>query len=58
MRLMTAERVFIKGYSQLISLIGDKDATTRRLLEDILSDEFAEHTPSSERKKIKLKQST
>src|SRR6218665_1738333 len=36
---LIAERVAIEAYSQLISLIGDKDSTTRRLLEDILSDE-------------------
>ena len=34
-----SERVAIEAYSQIISLIGDKDSTTRRLLEDILSDE-------------------
>ncbi len=36
---LIAERVAIESYSQLIALIGDKDSTTRRLLEDILSDE-------------------
>lgn len=36
---LEAERVAVEIYSQLISLIGDKDATTRRLLEDILADE-------------------
>ena len=36
---LVAERVAIEVYSQLITLIGDKDSTTRRLLEDILSDE-------------------
>lgn len=36
---LIAERVAIESYSQLITLIGDKDSTTRRLLEDILSDE-------------------
>ena len=36
---LIAERVSIECYSQLISLIGDKDSTTRRLLESILSDE-------------------
>lgn len=36
---LIAERVAIEAYSQIISLIGDKDSTTRRLLEDILSDE-------------------
>jgi bacterioferritin len=29
----------VETYSQIITLIGDKDPTTRRLLEDILSDE-------------------
>lgn len=36
---LVAERVAIESYSQMIALIGDKDSTTRRLLEDILSDE-------------------
>jgi bacterioferritin len=36
---LIAERVAIETYSQIITLIGDKDPTTRRLLEDILSDE-------------------
>ena len=36
---LIAERVAIEAYSQMIALIGDKDPTTRRLLEDILSDE-------------------
>ena len=36
---LVAERVAIEAYSQMITLIGDKDSTTRRLLEDILSDE-------------------
>jgi bacterioferritin len=36
---LIAERVAIETYSQIISLIGDKDSTTRRLLEDILRDE-------------------
>ena len=34
-----AERVAIESYSQLIALVGDQDSTTRRMLEDILSDE-------------------
>ncbi len=38
---LIAERVAIETYSQIIALIGDKDTTTRRLLEDILSDEQA-----------------
>lgn len=36
---LLAERVAIECYSQLITLIGDKDSTTRGLLEDILGDE-------------------
>ena len=36
---LIAERVAIETYSQIIALIGSKDSTTRRLLEDILSDE-------------------
>ena len=36
---LIAERVAIESYSQLIALIGDKDSTSRRLLEDILSQE-------------------
>ena len=36
---LVAERVAIESYSQIIALIGNKDSTTRRLLEDILSDE-------------------
>jgi bacterioferritin len=36
---LIAERVAIEAYSQIIALIGDKDSTTRRLLEDILADE-------------------
>jgi bacterioferritin len=36
---LIAERVAVEAYSQMIALIGDKDPTTRRLLEDILSDE-------------------
>jgi bacterioferritin len=36
---LVAERVAIETYSQIITLIGDKDSTTRRLIEDILSDE-------------------
>ena len=36
---LVAERVAIESYSQQIRLIGDKDVTTRRLLEDILTDE-------------------
>lgn len=36
---LVAERVAIEAYSQMITLIGDKDSTTRRLLEHILSQE-------------------
>ncbi len=36
---LIAERVAVEVYSQLIEMIGDKDSTTRRLLEDILADE-------------------
>jgi bacterioferritin len=36
---LLAERVAIECYSQIITLIGAKDPTTRRLVEDILSDE-------------------
>ena len=36
---LVAERVAIETYSQMIDLIGDKDSTTRRMLEDILADE-------------------
>jgi bacterioferritin len=36
---LVAERVAIETYSQIIKLIGDKDSTTRRILEEILADE-------------------
>ena len=36
---LIAERVAIETYSQMVDLIGDKDPTTRRLIEQILSDE-------------------
>jgi bacterioferritin len=36
---LIAERVAIEAYSQMITLIGDKDSTTRRVLESILSQE-------------------
>ena len=36
---LIAERVAIEAYSQMIALIGDKDSTTRRMLEAILSQE-------------------
>ena len=38
---LIAERVAIEAYSQIITLLGNKDPITRRLLEDILSDELA-----------------
>jgi bacterioferritin len=41
---LVAERVAVESYSQTIALIGDTDSTTRRLLEDILSDEQAHAT--------------
>jgi len=34
---LIAERVAIEAYRQLVALIGDKDPTTRRLLEEILA---------------------
>jgi bacterioferritin len=36
---LVAERVAVEAYRQMINLIGDKDPTTRRLLEDVLNDE-------------------
>ena len=36
---LTAERVAIEAYSQLVRLVGDRDPGTRRLLVDILADE-------------------
>lgn len=36
---LVAERIAVESYHQMIRLIGDKDPTTRRLLEDILRDE-------------------
>jgi bacterioferritin len=38
---LIAERVAIEAYSQIITMLGDRDSTTRRLLEDILGDEQA-----------------
>lgn len=38
---LVAERVAIEAYSQMIALVGTRDSTTRRLLEDILADEQA-----------------
>ena len=34
---LIAERVAIEAYTQMIALIGDKDPTTRRMVEDILA---------------------
>ena len=36
---LIAERVAVEAYHQMIALIGDKDTTTRRMLEAILADE-------------------
>jgi len=36
---LVAERVAVETYRQMIELIGEKDPTTRRLLEDVLHDE-------------------
>ena len=36
---LVAERVAIEAYTQMIGLVGDKDPSTRRMLEEILSDE-------------------
>lgn len=36
---LIAERVAIEAYSQMIAMIGDKDSTTRRVLESILEQE-------------------
>ena len=36
---LVAERVAVETYRQMINLIGDKDPSTRRLLESILHDE-------------------
>jgi bacterioferritin len=36
---LIAERVAIEAYTQMIAMIGDKDSTTRRMLEGILSQE-------------------
>lgn len=36
---LIAERVAIEAYTQMIVMIGDKDSTTRRMLESILSQE-------------------
>lgn len=36
---LIAERIAVETYHQMISLIGDKDPTTRRMLEAVLADE-------------------
>jgi bacterioferritin len=36
---LVAERIAVEAYRQMIVLIGDKDPTTRRMLEEILADE-------------------
>lgn len=36
---LVAERVAIEAYTQMIQMIGDKDSTTRRILESILEQE-------------------
>lgn len=36
---LIAERIAVETYRQMIALIGEKDPTTRRMLEDILADE-------------------
>jgi len=36
---LVAERIAVESYRQMIALIGDKDPTTRRMLEEILTDE-------------------
>ena len=36
---LVAERIAVEVYRQLITLIGDKDPTTKQLLQDILNDE-------------------
>ena len=36
---LIAERIAVEAYRQMIQMIGDKDPTTRRMLEDVLADE-------------------
>ena len=36
---LIAERIAVESYRQMIALIGDRDPTTRRMLEGILADE-------------------
>lgn len=44
---LAAERVAVEAYSQLVALVGDRDPTTRRLLEDVLAEE-QKHTEELE----------
>ena len=36
---LVAERIAVESYRQMVALIGDKDPTTRRMLEDVLREE-------------------
>jgi len=36
---LVAERIAVESYRQMIQIIGDKDPTTRRMLEGVLADE-------------------
>jgi bacterioferritin len=36
---LVAERIAVESYRQMIAMLGDRDPTTRRMLEDILADE-------------------
>jgi len=36
---LVSERVAVESYTQMVHLVGDRDPTTRRLLEDILAEE-------------------
>jgi bacterioferritin len=36
---LVAERIAVEAYSQMVKLIGDKDPTTRQMIESILRDE-------------------
>lgn len=36
---LVAERVAVEAYRQMVQLVGDKDPTTRRMIEQILADE-------------------
>ena len=38
-RNLVAERIAVEAYRQMIAMIGDKDPTTKRMLEAILADE-------------------